>query len=212
MEAFASARALLLKPPMPYPYPLGTAALSELWQDGFPPPVPGTRKTEDELGNEVQVATDGMEELEFLPPIPSLKHYHSMIKRQDMQLQMRRRQLGIDPEGPGDKAKEDGDEKIQSILETRQSLAWRALRVASSEYLHLFKEMKGPENIEALMKAIDDEENPKPKPGEPTKVEVASSDAKPINGEVKKENESRKADEETAAPVPVSVPATPAPV
>ncbi|KAN0062569.1 hypothetical protein ACQY0O_005101 [Thecaphora frezii] len=182
ITAFANARALLLRPPTPYPHALGTAALSELWAEGFPPPVAGTRRMENEEGVYVDVATDGLEELEFLPPVPTLNHYHNMIKREEMKLNMRRRQIGIDVEAkspsPEDREKEEKDANCQSIRETMQSLAWRALRVASSEHLHLFSKMEGPENVHALVKAIQDERDRPLKP-----VEVKTDEATKKDGE-----------------------------
>ncbi|EPQ31247.1 uncharacterized protein PFL1_01432 [Pseudozyma flocculosa PF-1] len=200
IAAFASARASLLRPPRPYSHPLGTAALSELWAEGFPPPVPGTRRVENDEGVYVDVATDGLEELEFLPPVPTLSHYHGMIKREEMKLNMRRRQLGIviDTDaaaaGPAKMSAEDADKeskdaKCQSIRETMQSLAWRALRVASDQHLHLFKQMKEPENISALMKAIDDERNPPPPPkAKSVEAGEADDEAKKEGGEDVKES------------------------
>lgn len=170
ISAFASARALLLRKPEPYPHKLGTAALSELWLDGLKPPVAGTRRVENEIGEYVRIATDGLEDLEFLPPIPSLEHYNKSIQREKMKLDMRKEQLGIDPAtkeaelSKEEKNKLDKDERIQATIETMQSLAWRALRVASRDNLHLFGKPDRPENIEGLLKAMDEERNPKPKP------------------------------------------------
>ncbi|SJX64628.1 related to nuclear matrix protein p84 [Sporisorium reilianum f. sp. reilianum] len=166
---FASARALLLRKPEPYPHKLGTAALSELWQDGLRPPVPGTRRVENEMGEYVTIATDGLEELEFLPPIPSLEHYNKSIQREKMKLDLRKKQLGIDAAvGEAQLSKEereklDKDERVQATIESMQSLAWRALRVASRDNLHLFGKPDRPEDVEGLLQAMEEERNPKPK-------------------------------------------------
>ncbi|SPO31045.1 related to nuclear matrix protein p84 [Ustilago trichophora] len=167
---FASARALLLRRPEPYPHKLGTAALSELWRDGLKPPVPGTRRVENEMGEYETVATDGLEELEFVPPIPSLEHYNKSIMREKTKLDLRKKQLGIDPEiAEAELNKEEQDklakdERVQMTIETMQSLAWRALRVASRDNLHLFGKPDRPENIQGLLSAMEEERNPKPKP------------------------------------------------
>ncbi|KAJ9474951.1 UDP-glucose epimerase [Pseudozyma hubeiensis] len=177
MAQFASARAMLLRKPEPYPHKLGTAALSELWEDGLTPPVPGTRRVENEMGEYVTVATDGLEELEFAPAAPSLEHYNKSIQREKMKLDMRKKQLGIDPAtAEAELTKDerdtlDKDERVQATIETMQSLAWRALRVASRDNLHLFGKPNRPENIEGLLKAMEEERNPKPK--EPTPVQQA---------------------------------------
>ncbi len=192
ISTFASARALLLRKAEPYPHKLGTAALSELWADGLRPPVPGSRRVENEEGEYVTVATDGLEELEFLPPIPSLEHYNKSIQREKVKLDMRKKQLGIDPAATEaqlskeEKDNLDGDERIQSTIETMQSLAWRALRVASRDNLHLFGKPDRPENIEGLLKAMEEERNPKPKVAprvkEPTAEAKAAEDSAKVNG------------------------------
>lgn len=170
ISTFATARALLLRKPEPYPHKLGTAALSELWLDGLKPPVPGTRRVENEMGEYVTVTTDGLEELEFLPPIPSLEHYNKSIQREKMKLDMRKKQLGVDAAtdeaglSKEDTTKLENDERIQATIETMQSLAWRALRVACRDNLHLFGKLDRPENIEGLLHVMEEERNPKPKP------------------------------------------------
>ncbi|KAK0537346.1 hypothetical protein OC842_001654 [Tilletia horrida] len=59
-------------PPGGWDHPLGTAALSRLWERGFPPPVEGTRMRENEDGIEQLCKTDGLEALEgFLRDIPT---------------------------------------------------------------------------------------------------------------------------------------------
>ena len=166
---FASARALLLRKHEPYPHKLGTAALSELWEDGLKPPVPGTRRVENEMGEYETKTTDGLEELEFLPPVPSLEHYNKSIQREKIKLDMRKKQLGIDPAitevelSKEDRAKLDADERIQMTIESMQSLAWRALRVASRDNLHLFGKPDRPEDVQGLLQAMEEERNPKPK-------------------------------------------------
>ncbi|SNX87077.1 related to nuclear matrix protein p84 [Melanopsichium pennsylvanicum] len=196
ISRFASARALLLRKPEPYPHKLGTAALSELWQDGLKPPVPGNRRVENEEGEYVTVTTDGLEELEFLPPTPSLEHYHKSIMREKMKLDLRKKQLGIDAATEEQKLskeqreKLDNDEGIQATVETMQSLAWRALRVASRDNLHLFGKVDRPENIGGLLKAMDEERNPKPKAG-------AQSEETPVDGCAVNNGESQKEAQES---------------
>ncbi|GAC77615.1 nuclear matrix protein [Moesziomyces antarcticus T-34] len=188
ISAFASARALLLRKPEPYPHKLGTAALSELWLDGLRPPVAGTRRVENELGEYISVPTDGLEELEFLPPIPSVEHYNKSIQREKMKLDLRKKQLGIDPTiseaqlSKEDREKLDKDERIQATTETMQSLAWRALRVASRDHLHLFGKPERPEHIEGLLEAIETERNPKPKSVAPVETQATEEGAVQAQG------------------------------
>ncbi|TKY88888.1 hypothetical protein EX895_002129 [Sporisorium graminicola] len=180
---FASARALLLRKPEPYPHKLGTAALSELWQDGLQPPVPGTRRVENEMGEYVTIATDGLEELEFLPPIPSLEHYNKSMQREKMKLDLRKKQLGIDAAvseaqlSKEEREKLDKDERVQATIESIQSLAWRALRVANRDNLHLFGKPERPEDIEGLLQAMEEERNPKPKVVAPAAQQPAADAA-----------------------------------
>lgn len=188
ISAFASARALLLRKPEPYPHKLGTAALSELWLDGLRPPVAGTRRVENELGEYISVPTDGLEELEFLPPIPSVEHYNKSIQREKMKLDLRKKQLGIDPTiseaqlSKEDREKLDKDERIHATTETMQSLAWRALRVASRDHLHLFGKPERPEHIEGLLEAIETERNPKPKSVAPVETQATEEGAVQAQG------------------------------
>lgn len=185
---FASARAVLLRKAEPYPHKLGTAALSELWQDGLRPPVPGTRRVENEMGEYVTIATDGLEELEFLPPIPSLEHYNKSVQREKMKLDLRKKQLGIDAAvaeaqlSKEEREKLDKDERVQATIEIMQSLAWRALRVASRDNLHLFGKPSRPEDIEELLEAMEEERNPKPKAVAPAVKQEAADDGAAKDG------------------------------
>ncbi len=49
------------------------------------------------MGEYVTVPTDGLEELEIFPAVPSLEHYNKSIQREKMKLDMRKKQLGIEP-------------------------------------------------------------------------------------------------------------------
>ncbi|WFD35452.1 hypothetical protein MCUN1_002306 [Malassezia cuniculi] len=118
--------------PAPYPFELGTAALSKIWGEGYVVQQPGTRRCEDDEGNEVEVATDGLEELEIPPPVPSLGSLSRRITLSEQR----------NPDDQG----------------MRQSLAWRALRAAGNERLHLFKYMEGVDDISGLVRAIDAED------------------------------------------------------
>lgn len=181
---FASARARLMKEPAEFPHKLGTAALSELWQDGLPPPVAGTRTGEDDSGNEITMPTDGLEELEIPPPIPSLEHYNKLIKREDMKVNLRKKQLGINIDvdqtklTADEQLKLDQDENIQATTEGAQSLAWRALRIASRESLHLFDHLKQPDNIDELLAAMKNDRKPKSKRKSLASPERKSKEAK----------------------------------
>ncbi|CAO1627093.1 unnamed protein product [Jaminaea pallidilutea] len=144
---------------------LGTRALSELWEDGLEPIIPGKRKTEDAEGMEVEIDTDGLEQLELPPGIPSVPSYAKMIKQQEGRAEMRRRKLGIGKtEGQEDdeetRAKreklEKTDEELLLIEERKTSLSWRALRIARNDSLRLWNKI-GAGDVEALLKAERDE-------------------------------------------------------
>lgn len=214
LAQFASARALLLRKAEPYPHKLGTAALSELWEDGLRPPVAGTRRAENEMGEYVTVATDGLEELEFAPAAPSLEHYNKSIQREKMKLDLRKKQLGIDPAvsetnlSKEDQSKLDKDDRVQATIETMQSLAWRALRVASRDNLHLFGKPDRPENIERLLQAMEEERNPKPNAvtpsAQPTSDESDTRSGQEANGDTSKGKEAE-AEAKTDAGIPATV-------
>lgn len=134
-----------------YPHALGTAPLSELWSEGLLIPPPSTRKTEDEDGGEIEVPTDGFEELEFPPPVPSLASLSRSVHVEEQRLKQQLARHGDDPAAAQDPA-------VLAAQETKQSLAWRALRCAGKERLHLFSQMGGVDNIPGLLRAIDSED------------------------------------------------------
>ncbi|PWN49812.1 hypothetical protein IE53DRAFT_316971 [Violaceomyces palustris] len=157
LDSFAEARRKFGKRAVPYLHPLGTHALSELWENGFPPPIVGKRRMEDETGVEVEITTDGLEDLEFPPHIPDLGSYHRLIKREEAKIGLRKSKIGADGGDAGGKEDVDHtveDDELQGMKEAVQSLAWRALRVANHEHLHLFPSMKGADNVALLMDAI----------------------------------------------------------
>lgn len=93
--------------PIPsFPYPLGTNALSELWEGGLASSKPTvtmeSKESEEEIDEVtgepkrimVEVRRDGLEDLEILPPIPDLRSYVRLVKQVDGRIDLRRKQLG----------------------------------------------------------------------------------------------------------------------
>lgn len=154
----AGARTLLDAPRPTFPHSVGTQALSELWEDGLEPIVAGTRRREDDEGNEIEVKTDGLEQLELPPGIPSLATYAKMIKMQEMKETMRLRKLGIDPADKDAVAKQrQADDEVRTIRERIDSLNWRALRVARGGTLRLWSKI-GTGEVQLLLDAEKAEE------------------------------------------------------
>ena len=115
----------------PYAHELGTPSLSAIWSDGYVVNPPGLCRREDADGNEIEVATDGLEDLEIPPPVPSLGSLNRRIALAEQRSE---------------------DEGV------RQSLAWRALRAAGKDKLHLFTYMNCVDDVPGLLSAIDAEE------------------------------------------------------
>ena len=115
----------------PYAHELGTPSLSAIWSDGYVVNPPGSCRREDADGNEIEVATDGLEDLEIPPPVPSL----GSLNRRIALAEQRSEDQGV-----------------------RQSLAWRALRAAGKDKLHLFTYMNCVDDVPGLLSAIDAEE------------------------------------------------------
>lgn len=173
LEAFEKGRDALLRPRPPLAHSLGTHALSELWEDGLEPIVPGKRKTENEEGFKMEVETDGLEQLELPPGIPSLAGYAKMVRQQEAKAEARRRKLGLvaaDDAGDGAVSSEKaaqgetnkqelevGDEELRLIEESKTSLNWRALRIARGTTLRLWSKIGGGD-VALLLKAEKDEE------------------------------------------------------
>ncbi|CAO1617108.1 unnamed protein product [Parajaminaea phylloscopi] len=170
VEASRSGRETLLRPRPALAHSLGTAALSELWEDGLEPIVAGKRRTENEEGEEIEIATDGLEQLEMPPGIPSVVTYAKMAKQQAARGEMRLRKLDAAPpsdatsEDEGKKAEREAkarkllaeDEELRLIEERRISLNWRALRIARGNSLRLWGKIEGGE-IDLLLQAEEDE-------------------------------------------------------
>ncbi|UZJ54610.1 hypothetical protein CBS101457_003930 [Exobasidium rhododendri] len=184
IAAFARARKALALPMRSYPHTVGTAALSRLWQDGVRKPEPIMRTMENEEGVEVQVQSDGLEDLEFGPRIPSLETYSSQIAKTEEQQEKRRRELGWESPSvyfvainmPQEKRqserkrieRESKDETLRELEQMRILQAWRASRLARGSHLDRFSKMKIDDvtpavgiridDITRLMKAIHDKE------------------------------------------------------
>ena len=78
-----------------YPHKLGTFSLKQLWEDGVPPPQPGKRKRENDEGIEVEVETDGLEELEFPPVALDFDAYTRKWRKLEAEADARRAELGL---------------------------------------------------------------------------------------------------------------------
>ena len=78
-----------------YPHALGTPALSMLWEDGFVPQAPSSVQVTDEEGNPKTLATDGLEELEMPPMLPSLTSLSRSLHMEEQRAKQRRAALGL---------------------------------------------------------------------------------------------------------------------
>ncbi|KAI3626812.1 hypothetical protein GLX27_001527 [Malassezia furfur] len=130
-----------------YPYALGTPALSMLWEDGFQPTAPSEVQVHDEEGNTKMLATDGLEDLEMPPAPPSLVSLSRSMHMEEQRAKQRRSAVGDDAQ----------DETLMRIQNTKQSLAWRALRSIDASQLRLLACMEGIDDIPGLLKAIQAE-------------------------------------------------------
>lgn len=172
IRSFQESTSNLLRPRTAFPHSLGTAPLSELWEEGLEPIVPGTRRGEDAEGMEVELQTDGLEQLELPPGIPSIESYAKLARRQEALAEMRKRKLGIvaddamEVDSPTDpaaveqeaqnKAKrqqlEKTDPELVLIEERKTSLNWRALRLARGDTLRLWGKIEGGD-VDLLLQA-----------------------------------------------------------
>ncbi|CAD6976451.1 unnamed protein product [Tilletia controversa] len=82
-------------PPVPaWDHALGTAALTRLWERGFPPPVPGRRMKENEEGIEELCRTDGMERLEgMMRDMPTVEELGERVLRADERVEERKAEV-----------------------------------------------------------------------------------------------------------------------
>ncbi|CAO1638492.1 unnamed protein product [Sympodiomycopsis kandeliae] len=122
-----------------YPFSVGTNALSELWSEGLEPIVKSTRRTENSEGLEIEIETDGLEQLELPPGIPSVNSYAKMIKLQEMKI----------------KDLKEREERVNS-------LNWRALRIARNSSLSLWSKVSSGD-VQLLLQAEKDEVQEKEK-------------------------------------------------
>lgn len=146
-----------------FPHSVGTPALSELWEDGLEPIVKGTRRREDDSGMEVEVSTDGLEQLELPPGIPSISTYAKMIKVQEMKESSRLRKLGVtDVQAQEEQVQSlrQTDEELKLIRERIDSLNWRALRIARASSLRLWGKIETGD-VQLLLDAEKEEEEAK---------------------------------------------------
>lgn len=187
LQAYARAFKTFSQPLRPYPHAIGTAALSRLWEDGVRKPEPQVRKMENAEGIEVEVKTDGLDELEMGPRVPSLEQYASQIEQNEQKAKRRREDLGYEQpmhyvlsvsvsadqrQKEVDRiTKEENDSLLAELEQRRSVLAWRAMRMARTTNLSSFGKMRcemhdesttiGPriDDVTRLMKAISDKAN-----------------------------------------------------
>lgn len=153
-----------------FPYALGTPELSLLWSEGFAPGAPSTVDVTDE-GQHKTLKKDGLEALEMPPPTPSL-HTLSRTLHMEEQRAKQRRAAGLE----------------DPAREMRQSIAWRALRAAGPETLHLFGCMQSVDDVPGLLRAIDDDAKGR-------EFEVPQIGAEPVD-EMEVDDEPKSASEE----------------
>ena len=183
MAAFVKARMAVSVRMRNYPHSVGTAALSRLWEDGVRKPEPAMRTIENEEGMEIQVQTDGLDDLEFAPVVPSLESYASQVAKVEAQQEKRRKELEwaapcvypIAQVMPADQrqqeveriAREAKDDKLSELEQMRVLHAWRGARLARSSHLGSFARIKMDndktvgmriDDVTRLMKAIEDRE------------------------------------------------------
>lgn len=176
IKSFTNARKIVSRPLRPYPFALGTAALSRLWENGVRVPERTMRTMEDASGMEIQVETDGLDDLEMGPMIPSLESYALQIKIIEDKQAKRREELEwpaprpfvITPIVPASvrqqererTAREDKDPQIADLERDRAVQAWRAMRMARTLHLDLFGKVQcestAPNGGVAVGMRIDD--------------------------------------------------------
>jgi THO complex subunit 1 len=181
--AFTKARRAVSVRMRNYPHTVGTAALSRLWEDGVRKPEPAMRTIENEEGMEIQIQTDGLDDMEFAPVIPTLESYATQIAKIEKQQEERRKELEwaspcvypIVSLIPSDQrqqeaeriAREVKDKKLSELEQVRVLHAWRGARLARSTHLGSFSRIKMDDgktmgmrmdDVTRLMKAIEDRE------------------------------------------------------
>lgn len=176
VQTFVNARKATLRPLQPYPHRLGTAALSRLWEDGVGKPEPSVRRVEDSEGMEIEIQTDGLDELEMGPMIPSFESYAAQVKSLEDRQNRRRQELGweapreyvISASIPANLRLRERERLIQEQsdptmvdLEQRRAVqSWRAMRMARLAHSDLFGKIQceslSPDGGTAVGMRIDD--------------------------------------------------------
>lgn len=158
----------------PFPHKVGTAALSNLWEDGVKRPEPSKRTMEDAEGNEIQVDTDGLDELEWPPTIPSLEDYAAQIRSLEGKMGSRRQDLGIDVPAKikvlglqisaevresetKRRKREADDESMAEWSDQRAGLSWKAMRLARNTHVAHFAKVK-VDDVLAIFRTKEEEE------------------------------------------------------
>lgn len=147
-------RQRITKTPMPYRHKLGTATLTELWKTG---------------------ESNSLEDLESPSryAAPDLEDFEEQVNAKEEELKAKK---DVYADEKGDKeAIWIPDQEAEILEEQKQSLTWRALRLASRKHLHLFGKIDGGQ-LSLLRKAIDTEEELKNAPP-PTDAEAAEAEA-----------------------------------
>ncbi|EGG00202.1 uncharacterized protein MELLADRAFT_118113 [Melampsora larici-populina 98AG31] len=123
----------IIAPPMRFPHPVGTPALSKLWSN--------------------KVTPESIESMDFSEGVPDLNALHGKIMAQEKQLSALKESLLAQGKSDTDVS---NDPQVQAIQERKSSLSWRALRVAQTTHLQLFGKIGLPGSVNKLMTLIED--------------------------------------------------------
>ncbi|WAQ91078.1 hypothetical protein PtA15_13A479 [Puccinia triticina] len=137
--------------PLRFPHPVGTPALSKLWEN--------------------KVSLDAMEAIDPTAGVPDLKTLHLKIQHLEAQLKQLQDHLPADTDPKAETVKS----QIHQLQERKVGLTWRALRIAQSSHLQFFGKIGMPADINKLMVMIEEAKSRGPVPlGRPTLGQTAS--------------------------------------
>ncbi|KAA1112443.1 hypothetical protein PGTUg99_009944 [Puccinia graminis f. sp. tritici] len=121
--------------PVKFPHPVGTPALSKLWEN--------------------KVTLDSIENIDPTAGVPDLKTLHLKIQHLDLQLKQLQENLPPDTDPKAETIKS----QVQQLQERKTGLSWRALRIAQSSHLQFFGKIGMPADINKLMMVIEESKN-----------------------------------------------------
>lgn len=120
---------------MKYPHPVGTPALSKLWQN--------------------KVSVQSLEKIDPNAGMPDLKTLHMKIQRLDQQMEQLQNNIPTDNDAKAESLKL----QMAQLQERKAGLSWRALRIAQSTYLQFFGKIGMPADIGKLIALIEEAKN-----------------------------------------------------